>query len=624
MSTTPAEPRPIPSDARLVWMASERAAPLFRTLDRARSFDPLVVLLVVMPAVIVMFAATCSSWDAALALLALDATGIPLPVEAQPAVRTLVPDGSVEPMALWLAAMGLWLIGASWPLGIMTASLLGGLALMSCLWLFSKAFAGRRLAFWAVLLAAFHPALIGLLICPVPISLGMACTVAALWGHLKLSERNRWTAIQFLVVMLSIALSLCIVGSVAMVGAVVLVIDAALTWLFHPATNGQARPPRTVRPIGQLAVLRLLAAGGGVGLWLMLNGLVPVHHLIVPAVRPAILIEPAGLLNQPELRIGPLWGIAAIGVGRLFRLAFRRGGQRGARVHPRLVLIWLLVGGGLLLWIPRFSEAQFETTWRYAMACASIPMLIAAAFAIEEAARRAISGAWLLLAILLPLSMRLGDLMAMVSINSPAIWFLVAVAAICIGWLLLLVLRAIVPVSAQRRGLLMGAVLFAIGIAAADGIHRAFREEWHENRTASLMAQLREMRPRDGVVLLTNSPPPVNLVFALRGVFADVPMEIAPTWDEAVNRFNRRGAGEIRHLLAAAWGMGDAIGAASPETLRPTGQPQIFKNKSLLLYVSDGVQVIPPNGGRVETKVNERDDPLLVRDSLPGRSEWDE
>ena len=624
MSTTPTEPRPIPSDARLVWMASERAAPLFRTLDRTRAFDPLVVLLVVMPTVVVMFAATCSAWDAALALLALDAIGVPLPVEAQPAVRTLVPDGSVQPTALWLAALGLRLIGTSWPLGIMTISLLGGVILMGCLWLFSQAFAGRRLAFWAVLLAAFHPALIGVLICPVPISLGLACTVAALWGHLQLVERNRWSALQLFAVILSIALSLLVVGPIAMVGAVVLFVDAVLTWLFTPAANGQARPARSARPPAQLCALRLLAAGGGVGLWLMLNGLVPAHYLIVPAGRPTELIEPVGLLNQPELRIGPLWGLAAIGVGRLFRLSYRRGGHRGGRVHPRLVLIWLVVGGGLLLWIPRSSEAQFETSWRYAMACASIPMLIAAAFAIEEAARRAISGAWLLLAIILPLSVRLGDLMAMVSINSPLIWFLFAVAVICTGWLLLLVLRAIVPVSAQRRGLLMGAVLLAIGIAAADGIHRAFREEWYENRTASLMARLRDMRPRDGVVLLTNSPPPVNLVFALRGVFADVPMEIAPTWDEAVNHLSRRGEGDVRRLLAAAWGMGDAIGAASPEALRATGQPLIFKNKSLLLYVSDGARAVVPNNVRLETDVTERGDPLLVRESPLGRSEWDE
>lgn len=597
MSTAPSEQRPIPSDARLVWMASERAAPLFRTLDRAGAFGPLVVLLAILPAAVVMLTATCSEEDAAVALLALQSVGIPLPDQIAPIVREELAGVSLRPAALGIIGGALRAFGATWPSGILAASILGGMSLIAALWWFVQTLGQRRLAFWVVLLAAFHPAMIRLLNCPVPVSLALAGVVSALGAYLGLSSsvpsprapRMIW---RVAVLAGGIAIAMVIVGPLAFYGLVVIVIDAFGCWLFIPGdTTGRTRSPRAALTPRSLLGLRLLGAGLGFVLWLVVDGVFPASHWNISAGRLSEVARQESwftfdsLWSLPEIAIGPLWGLALIGIWRLGRLTKRPSGNR-RRASARLLLTWILAAILLVIWFSpvSLSQSAFDPTTRFVAASAVLPLLIAAAFAIEEAARRTVSGAWIVLAILLPVAIRVGEWIAIISLESPWRWLVICVVILGVGWIGYTILRAIIPAATQRRVMLMGIILFAVGLTAADGMRLVFRENWPRDDMDRLLVQLREAQPRDGVAVLAGGAPPVRLIFAVRGVYLHTPMEIAPSWEEAAERLDLRGAEGRR--LAVAWDMGESLGVASPAPIQPTGEPLLFEDRPLLIYVT--------------------------------------
>ena len=584
----------MPTDARLVWMASERAAPLFRTLDRAYAFDPLIVLFCIVPAIVVAFAATCSAWDAAVALLALDGIGIELPSQLHAAVREMVPEGSIEPTALWLTAATLRGGGLHWPMGVVMASLLGGVALMAMMWGFSNAFTGRRLAFWTVILAAFHPTLMALSICPVPVSVGLAGTVGALWGHARLTERGYWAIGKVLWIGMAIALSLLIAGPIAFAGVLVLVIDTTLAWLFRPSPEVEQRNARTMQPPWKLLGLRVLALALGFFLYWIGGLWIPEHYLSLETSDQPYVDEVPLELGLPTMQIGPLWGIMAIGIGRLVRLTQRRVGQRGGRYHPRLLLTWVVVSVAMLFWFPQSPDAAFDAKARFVLANASVPLLITAAFAIEEAARRAVSGAWMILAFLLPLLMRVGDLMAFLPYDLPTIWLIALFLIPAAIWMMYSLIRALIPAGARGRVLLISTMLIVMVVDASDGIRLVFQEERSSSEVQRLADQLREEERCDGVVILTQEETPLTLVHSLRMVYQDVPLRIASNWDEAVGRMRRDTEQTWRRPLVISWGQGALVAAASPDVLRPIGEPMMFQGRALLRYIADRPVVSAP------------------------------
>lgn len=132
----------------------------------------------------------------------------------------------------------------------------------------------------------------------------------------------------------------------------------------------------------------------------------------------------------------------------------------------------------------------------------------------------------------------------------------------------------------------MGAVLLAIAVDAMDGLGVLF-EGGDDDAPRQLVSQLQDERPRDTVVLLTDVSPPPELTYVLRSVFPRATMEIAASWDEASSSLDHRLGAGVRKPIVAAWGLRDAIGAASSDELRPTGKPLLFAGRELLLYVDD-------------------------------------
>jgi hypothetical protein len=623
LTTAPVR-RPIPSDATLVWLASERAAPLFRTLDRAKAFGPLVALLAVLPALLATFNEVLSPIDAAWGLRALDVTGALLPPEAARIVDFICPIERVRPAALWLSAAFMRLGDPSIPVSGSIASLLGGVVLTGAVWLLCKTMSGRRFAFWTVALAAFHPTLTALLLFPVPLTVGLSLAALALWAHSNLDGRPLNAALSWSAVALSTMLGLALVGTPALLVPVIIAADAGFAYFLALRAPATTRPGgRSAATPGEILVRRLSAALAGLMIWAVAEQMQP--DLTSPADEvtsttatsatgsiagtTSAAMNPATTASTSEVEmdaaemdaadselerpngpiVGPLWGLAAIGAGRLIRVVSRRGTARGSRPVPRLLLVWLVVAGGVAISLSEPAGRQFDPGNRYLIAIGSLPLLAAAAYGIEEAARRTVSGAWVLLAVSLPLAVRLGSLMARLSSDGPVVWIALAVGAAAATWLIAKVLPVVVPMPGLRRGVLMGAILVVIAVNSADGLAILFRPTEGNEAYRRLRANLAATETVNSVVLLTDAPLAPELVYLLRASKPDALMEIAPTWDEASTRIDRAFGSRPRRTLAAVCGLPDTTGAAAAEELRPMGEPLLFEGRELLLYLADGM-----------------------------------
>ncbi|MGC1274740.1 MAG: hypothetical protein WBC44_13625 [Planctomycetaceae bacterium] len=592
MSSPPvsADPRAIPSDATLVWLASERTAPLFRTLDRTRAFGPLVVLLSVLPPVLATFAEVVTAEDAAWGLRALDAASSPLPPQAAASVEAVVPADKVRPAALWLSAALLRFTDPARPVSASLASLLGGAVLLSLLWPLAKSLGGRRFAFWAVLIAAFHPVLTALLLDPVPVTVALSLAVTALWGHLNMNGKPFGLLFASAVVALSSTAGLLLVGPAAVTVPVVVVFDAVLALMIPGIRFGDQRQTRGSAAAGTIAACRIAAALAGILVWIAVEQFVLAEADVVGNDMPAG-VEPiaAELMDLPMevVVIGPLWGLAVIGFGRLLRVISRRAAQRSSSPAPRLLFVWIFASTAAILWTSGPDDHGFDPVGRYTIALFSLPFLLTSAYAIEEAARRMISGAWVLLAIALPLAVRLGSLMATFSADGLGIWIVLAAIGLVAAWLFAKVIPAIVPQTGMRRGVLMAAVLVAVAVNSADGLGVLFRPQRDDDAYRRLIADLEPRRGADAVVLLTAFVPPPELTFAIRATFPEAAMEIASSWDEASARLEGRLGLTSQEVVVTAWGMREGVGANSAEELLPAGEPLLFAGRELLLYTSD-------------------------------------
>jgi hypothetical protein len=586
MSTVPRpEPRTIPSDATLVWLASERASPLFRTLDRARAFGPLVVLLAVLPVVLAAFGPQVTAEGAAWGLRALDLTGAEMPPEALPEVQAVVPAELVRPAALGLSALLMRVVNPAAAMSASFASLLGGAALIAVVWGLARALSGRRFAFWVVAASAFHPTLVALLRFPAPVTFGLACGAAAFWASLNLDGRAARAVAAWVGAFAAVVAGLLLIGPPALAVPAVIFADALLS-LVLPSRSAAARPgARAVVSPGMVAVRRAAAAVAGTATWLgigrVLSG-APAGSYAGAAV--ASVLSPAADGSVAEAAVvGPLWGLAAIGVGRLLRVVHRRAVARSPRPVPRMVLVWLFAAGAAVLWAGAPAEDEFDPAGRYATALAGLSLLFAAAYAIEEASRRSVSGAWVLLAVALPLAVRLGTYMATIRADGPAAWIGLATSAVVLMWFATKALPAILPLPGLRRGVLMAAILTAVALDAADGLGLLLRDRPADDSYGRLTAQLRAAGPADAVVLLADAPPP-DLVFAVRASYPDADLDIAPSLEEVARKFAEAKSRQV----VVAWGMKRPAGAASEDVLRPIGEPMLFEDREVLLYTGPG------------------------------------
>jgi hypothetical protein len=381
----------------------------------------------------------------------------------------------------------------------------------------------------------------------------------------------------------AIVFALALAGPVALAAPAAIAVDAVLALFLTGRSSVSRSSIRSAASLVELTVRRLSAALASVAIW-------AVFEWFVPDYVAGRDIDTAGLTGglpadaaDPSV-IGPLWGLAAIGLGRLLRVVHRRAAARSPRPVPRLVLVWLGVAGAAILWRDAPAEDGFDPATRYAIAFAALPVLLAAAYAIEEASRRTVSGAWVLLAVALPLAVRLGTLMATVRTDAPLAWVSLAAIGAAVLWLVTRAIPATGPMPGLRRGMLMAAILLAVGVNSVDGAAVLLDGSPGTGHYQRLVGRLRDVGPADAVVLVADSPP-LELAFGLRASFARSEMAITPTWDEAAAFLRRRSEPSSSAAVVAAWGVRGG-GAGPAEELQPAGEPLLFGDRELLIYTT--------------------------------------
>ena len=601
-----------PGDKTLIHLARTQSAPLFRVLNRPRAFEPLVVLLVVLPAVLSTFGESVTAIDAAWGLRALAATGSDLPPAAAHAAEALVPHARVRPAALWLGAEAMWAVGPVRPYASAIASLLGGTLLLALLYPLAVTLGGRRFALWAMLLAAFHPTLIASLRDPVPVTVAVALAVVALWGHVSVGHRQpRVANAAALALAAGVCGGLLLVGQTAAVVPMVIVADAALTPL---AAGRRDRSTAKFTTTGQQAMARRVG-GLGAGLlgWLLLGTVVPsesemlVGRAVAPVAEQALatgenaaepVLKPSvARLTDPlnaVLWVGPLWGLVAVGMGRLFNLIRRRAVGRSKQPVPRLLAPWLILGGAAVLWTGGVPSATlgpaaldlttFNPPARYAVGLTVLPLLLLSAYAIEEAARKAISWLMVGIAIAVPLAMQFGSHLGEWSDHGEHGWLYASATGLVFACLLVRVLAQVFSPQKLFRWLLMCGILLATVVSAAQGVQQAIRCGDTAQADRSFTRELRKAGPAGAVVLLADDEPPIELLFELRAADPAAALLISSSWQEASARLERRFGSTRPAVIVAAWGSRDGGGAAANRELISAGRPLLFAGHELLLY----------------------------------------
>ncbi len=578
MSSVPI--RSIPGDATLVWLASERAMPLFRPLDRPRAFAPLVALLCILPPVIASFGERMTPTDAAWGLHALALNGEPLPPEATVAADQVVSRSEVRPAALWPTALAFRVLDPAKPVTTALPSLIGGAALIVLLRPLARAAGGPRLALWTVLIAAFHPGLIPLLSDPVPVTVALASAVIVFRGHLSLAGPPRKSVPAFFGIAVAVAVGWWIVGPVAAVVPAIVVADALLAALTVDRSRPAARP---IGPTFAVTVARIVAAAAGVFAGLALDLADPLSRLS-PSVLAAVAPPGFGVeaVDGAAAVLGPLWGLALLGVARLVRVLRSRASAKTNRPLPRLILPWAALAVALYGWVGRSDG--FAPEQRYAAAMLVLPAILAAAYGIDEVARRTVVGGWGAAAVIVPLLVEIPSLAGRRGGDGPGVWIVSATGAVAALWLLLKLRNDRAGSVGLRRGVLMAVLLAGVGLNAAEGLFAAVRREG-DLGYARLRNQVAAAPAPKAVVLLSDGVPPPSLLFAAATAAPDAAFEIAPTWEEIDAGHARRFGPSRPPTLVFAWGGRDAAGAVLAQELKPFGEPILFAGRELLLYV---------------------------------------
>jgi hypothetical protein len=434
-----------------------------------------------------------------------------------------------------------------------------------------------------VLLSAFHPTFAALLRYPAPVTVGLACGAAALWASLNLDGRPLRSVSAWFAGVAAVIGGLLLIGPPALAVPAVIFADALFSLALPARPGGPGRPSaRTSLSRGALAFRRSAAALAGAAVWLAIDRVLSGRPGSYAGAAVASVLSPAADPSVAESAVvGPLWGLAAIGVGRLLRVVHRRAAARSLRPVPRMILAWLAAAGAAAVWAGAPWDGEFDPAGRYATAFAGLALLFAAAYAIEEASRRSVSGAWVLLAISLPLAVRLGTFMATVRADGPAAWVGLAAAAVAVMWVVTKALPAVLPMPGLRRGVLMGAILLTVALDAADGLSLLLRGRPSDDEYPRLVGQLRAAAPAEAVVLLADAPPP-DLAFAVRASYPAAVFDVAPNWDAAAAALVKRFAPADPRRVVVAWGA--RRGGATADTLHPFGDPMLFDDREVLLY----------------------------------------
>lgn len=608
-------------DATILRMAADQAEPLMPVLDRTKAFRPLIVVLAILPALVGQERRGLDDAGAVWGLRALGSVERQtLPIE--PATMRRMPLENQPPLGAWVTAPLLELPYISSLYAPLVVSLLASAA---CVWYAFRLLTGLgegRIGFWVAVWLAVQGTicLLGTSGSPTPLALLAAFAAFDGWErHLLRADAHvsPWLLVS------GIAMGLCLLAGGPLVLALiaVLILKRGIVTFATRREVGWTRSGRGRSSSGRwgislmVAVLTAFAlsgwwvmrgaAHGGLEFWWAWFGGYDAAVWREMAIRVQV-DEFAGIgerLVRAVAVIGPMLPISLFGLWRLWRSLMHGPAETHRdnvrQLHARsLIAAWFVVSLAFYMLTPQSAWRN----WPYRTlgeAFVLFPFVACAALSVEEATQRRVrySVSMLLTAfvvLLLPMTIdwelngyQPGDLT-----SSPVLLTLgIVVLTGCP------IYRWTRDRESRRQIALYGLLGIQIGSALAAGLIALRPQPPEENRLSGFRNDLIATSNADAAqpvrynqaVLISETPPPPRLEFALRTALESTPWTRVESWSSAVPAASALSPdAEPTHTLIVEWnpthrrnGPGDLRGY----DLIAVGKSRFYHGRELRAYL---------------------------------------
>lgn len=593
----------IVDDTRLIELAADRPAELFPALRRASAFRPLFVVLCTVPA---LYAVEHGAWSEIDSLWGLRS----VPILTAPDISTAVNPESRGPEAVlrwqpllgnWLSATAMHLAGPARTSGQAVVPYLSTVGLVAVFYFLVAALAGLRLAFWGVLLAAFHRPILEFASDHSPYALALAFALGSFLGFLRHIKRGD-QAVSFDLLLGGLSLGMCLLAGGPLSVVVVLILMLHVLGLRGERTAAKRGRPTPLRRVWvgwpalkSLAILSLTAFAVG-GWWVLMmsyesgtefwNGwLAGKLHGEAPG---ALALSSAnesywrGAIGEFLDSTGILSGVALLGIWRSGREMVVEQDEQKRRRH-QFVLSWWIVSAFMFALTANSPLALCVTAplWRMFLLLASI---LAAAFALDDISQRRVRveivGALTIATAFFGYIRAFPENSAsVVSTFSILLWVAAA------GTLLWGMSRLCAGRESRTRTVLAALVLAHLAANASAGLYAA-RASGGDGRVLDRFRRALAEHPAEAIVLVADDEPPIRLQFALRSLWPTAEFRVVRVRDDAPTAWNWNdpATAAVPNRIVVEWSRRDSrIESTAGDGIRftPLGQPQNFDSRML-------------------------------------------
>lgn len=596
-------------DRELQQLAASPAEPLFEVLERARWMRPLVLSLAVLPVVYAAGYRTLSDANARFGLTVLDI----LDERDNPGVSSTAGSENAAqhtampyPLGYWCAA-AVSTLGANGPLALVIVSLVSASLLVIVTFYFTLDLFGPRVSWWCMLLLACSGPLLAAAHSAAPVSMMLLFSMLAVWGycsHLK-SKRGylSWPLVGGGVAM---GLAILAAGPVAVAPIVGLLLITWATANDSQRTSNKRRkkPFRFLIPCLAFHGIAVAAGGwwlawgvvrnGGLFLsaWLAGNGAAEPNHASASVEM---------LLWQAVQTLGPLLGLIAIAIVQVCRDL--DDAEVPTRFRAVLPGMWFFVA--FLCWMNLVAGGSAATpvleAWRGSVV---LPGIMLAAYGIEQVAQRrvgvlqtcAVAAITLVLVACLPsqrgfphfsetaeafqdrlprvLSVSLGSGLGVLSVGGFALWW---------------VCRKFLQEDRQQRIALTAVTVALVAAHIGIGLSGVRRSTDDDAALATFRRELKKASPGDSVMLITEQPPPPQLVLTVRAAMRSQSIQILDSWDAALSQGLASQASQSHRIIVVEWNRHEIqptkLRIAGVKPVEQIGTPRFFLGQPLRSYV---------------------------------------
>lgn len=543
----------VADDSSLMRMAEEPTRELFPLLRAAETMKPLVVLLALLPALVVLVSLPLDDQGA---MWGLKSLSILTATDPQTVVDPTVDGVPLEvqwypPLGTWISALFLVAVGSEHAISLFLASYLGTVIVIIVVYELGRRLEDARTGILAAFCLAFQASFVQDMMHPAPHAVGLALTVLTLWAYLcHLQEAT--PIVSYALLLSGIGLGCCVLATGGLSVVVFLILGIATLSSHGPSQGAHSRvtdraairAKRRLRRAISLLVLALTTFAIG-GWWelmmnsrhdnsfwsLWLTGIFP-EATDGAATQAVMQLEslPMRLLNVGSDLLLEFQGLIVIMIFGAFKVVegIRLEQDSARRVGLRMLLAWGVTG--LLVWTI-LSLSMYETPagiLRLWQAFTDIALTLTMAFGFSQMMNRRTSFGTIVRLTVVSLMLSAFLLYAgspsniSLSVNRSIGFVLIAIGAISV-WLLH---KLGGQDEVRRRRLLRGCVLSLLGTQLIIGSVALVSTSNDNADLTAFRDQLLQIEDVDRCTLITDQPPPPQLLYTIRSVWPTADLDV--------------------------------------------------------------------------------------------------